>query len=141
MTRNHIHLAQGLAGSGVVSGMRNSSQILIYVDVQKAINAGIKFYISANGVVLTEGDERGFLDTRFFSRVETVDGKPLPGWDGPRPTLKDHAVRTVQDSTSQVDTPGRHTVSIGVGPTREDEGVQASTAVQDLEKKLEGATL
>ncbi|KAI0331667.1 hypothetical protein GY45DRAFT_1248352 [Cubamyces sp. BRFM 1775] len=145
MTRNHIHLAQGVAGSGVISGMRSSSQILIFVDVQKALDAGIKFYISANGVVLTDGDERGFLDPRFFSRVETADGKPLQGWDGPRTSLQDPpAQRSVAASTPG---PSPNTASVGVGPSKQEEGVQtsASTAigvgVQALEKKMENTTL
>jgi len=41
--------------------MRKSSQILIYIDAAKAMADGIKFYISANGVILTEGNEEGFL--------------------------------------------------------------------------------
>jgi len=87
MTRNHIHLAQGIAGGNVVSGMRNSSQILVYIDVDKAISAGIKFFLSANGVVLTAGDERGYLAPQFFSRVEDAKGVPLPGWEG-KPTTQ-----------------------------------------------------
>ncbi|KAI9067962.1 hypothetical protein FKP32DRAFT_1698795 [Trametes sanguinea] len=141
MTRNHIHLAQGVAGSGVVSGMRNSSQILIYVDVQKAIDAGIKFYISANGVVLTEGDERGFLSPQYFSRVETADGKTLQGWDGPRSSLKIDAARTAEAGVG----PGPRTASVGVGPTKKEEAIQApaeeDSEVQNLEKRLENATL
>ncbi|CCM02592.1 uncharacterized protein FIBRA_04695 [Fibroporia radiculosa] len=82
MSRNHIHLAQGVPGSSVISGMRNSSQILVFVDVQKGIDAGIKFYLSANGVVLTEGDDRGFLGPQFFSRVEDSNREPLVGWEG-----------------------------------------------------------
>ncbi|KAA1468922.1 hypothetical protein DENSPDRAFT_795237 [Dentipellis sp. KUC8613] len=80
MTRNHIHLAQGVPGNGVISGMRNSASVLIYIDVQKALDAGILFFLSDNGVVLTEGDSRGFLSPEFFSRVENQFGKPLPGW-------------------------------------------------------------
>ncbi|KAK7046758.1 putative tRNA 2'-phosphotransferase [Favolaschia claudopus] len=71
MTRNHIHLAQGVVGEGVISGMRGSSQILIFVDVQRAIDAGIQFSLSNNGVILTEGDEQGILGTQYFLRVET----------------------------------------------------------------------
>ena len=58
------------------------SQILIFIDVQKALDAGIKFYFSANGVVLTEGDDRGFLGTQFFKRVENANRAALPGWEG-----------------------------------------------------------
>jgi len=81
MNRNHIHLAQGVPGDMVISGMRSSSQVLIYVDVDKAISAGIKFYISANGVVLTEGDERGYLRPEFFSLVENAKRTVMPGWE------------------------------------------------------------
>jgi len=85
MTRNHIHLAQNVPGSGVISGMRNSSQILIFVNVQKALDAGIKFYLSANGVVLTEGNINGFLSPEFFLRVENVGRTPVQGWKGSGP--------------------------------------------------------
>ena len=61
--------------------MRSSSQVLIYVDVDKAISAGIKFFVSANGVVLTEGDERGYLGPQFFSLVENAKRKAMPGWE------------------------------------------------------------
>ncbi|PCH44454.1 hypothetical protein WOLCODRAFT_76684 [Wolfiporia cocos MD-104 SS10] len=81
MSRNHIHLAQGVPGSGVISGMRKSSQILIYIDVQKALDAGITFFLSANGVVLTTGDERGFLAPQYFARVETAKGELVLEWE------------------------------------------------------------
>jgi len=39
MRRNHIHFATGLPGdSQVISGMRQSAQVLIYIDVRKAIH-------------------------------------------------------------------------------------------------------
>ncbi|KAJ6585013.1 KptA family-domain-containing protein [Mycena capillaripes] len=82
MKRNHIHLAQGVAGDNVVSGMRGSSQILIFVDVQRAIDAGLTFFLSNNGVILTEGDERGILGPQYFLRVETSKRVAIPGWEG-----------------------------------------------------------
>lgn len=92
MTRNHIHLAQGIPGSGVISGMRATAQILIFIDVQKALDAGIPFHLSENGVVLTEGDASGFLSPQFFQRVEYTNRVPVPGWEGnERATL--HLVR------------------------------------------------
>ncbi len=43
MNRIHIHFAPGEPGDeGVISGMRNSAQIYIYVDISKAIS-GIEF--------------------------------------------------------------------------------------------------
>lgn len=62
--------------------MRGSSQVLIYVDLEKALLAGIKFYLSDNGVVLSKGDETGYLQPKFFKRVTRLDGTPLPGWAG-----------------------------------------------------------
>ncbi|EJU03669.1 phosphotransferase KptA/Tpt1 [Dacryopinax primogenitus] len=80
MSRNHIHLATGKLGDeGVISGMRAShakSGVLIYIDVPLAMADGIKFNISANGVVLTEG-KNGILDKKYFKRVETADGQTL----------------------------------------------------------------
>jgi len=81
MKRNHIHLAQNVVGEGVISGMRHSAKILIYIDVQKALDAGIEFWFSENGVVLTEGDHRGILTQKFFRKVVDVStGKELEGW-------------------------------------------------------------
>jgi 2'-phosphotransferase len=103
MSRNHIHFAPGLpkgwvtseevaAGgsvgesgeqskdakipegkSEVISGMRNSSEVLIYVDLPKALAGGIKFWLSENGVILTEGDDKGILATGYFKYVEEAN--------------------------------------------------------------------
>ena len=55
----------------VVSGMRASANILIWVDVKKsAQEGGLKWWKSANGVVLTEGDEQGLVALKWLTRVE-----------------------------------------------------------------------
>ena len=46
---------KNLVENRVRSGMRSDAQILVYVDVRRAIRGGIKFWVSENGVVLTEG--------------------------------------------------------------------------------------
>jgi 2'-phosphotransferase len=52
MNRNHIHFATGLLGEdGVISGMRYSCTILIYLDLEKALKDGVTFFKSENGVV------------------------------------------------------------------------------------------
>lgn len=63
--------------------MRESAQVLIYIDVKKALDAEFSFFLSENGVVLTGGDERGFLPPEYFLRVEDRQGRPLPGWPMP----------------------------------------------------------
>lgn len=80
MGRNHIHFATGPtlpdaladiasrgegvgAGSNpgsnsqVISGMRRDAQVLIYIDIRKALAAGCPFWRSENGVILSEGRE------------------------------------------------------------------------------------
>lgn len=75
MGRNHIHFATGptldsvlasqrensetpnsKVGDGqVISGMRRDAQVLIYLDLKKALAAGVPFWRSENGVILSEG--------------------------------------------------------------------------------------
>lgn len=79
MTRNHVHFATGPSlesvlsriketttshaadgraeaeDSRVISGMRRDAQVLIYIDLKKALAAGCPFWRSENGVILSEG--------------------------------------------------------------------------------------
>jgi 2'-phosphotransferase len=88
MGRNHIHFASGLPAGfkslavseasteekeapPVISGMRKSSTVLIYIDIEAALASNIKFYLSENGVILSEGNEKGFVPSDFFKRVES----------------------------------------------------------------------
>ncbi|EPY51980.1 tRNA 2'-phosphotransferase Tpt1 [Schizosaccharomyces cryophilus OY26] len=77
MKRNHIHCATGLFGeAGVISGIRKSCTLYIYIDVLKAMQHGVEFYQSENGVILTEGIN-GILSPVFFKKVETNLGEVL----------------------------------------------------------------
>ncbi|KAK9472900.1 phosphotransferase KptA/Tpt1, partial [Dipodascopsis tothii] len=77
MRRHHIHLAAGLPGSeGVISGMRTSSAVYIYVDVAAAMRDGVVFFRSANNVILTEGVD-GVLPPQYFARVLDAHGNSL----------------------------------------------------------------
>jgi 2'-phosphotransferase len=72
MSRNHIHFSTGLPEDkqGVISGMRGDAEILIYVDIRKSLeDGGVLWWISENGVVLTEGDENGVLGTKYWEKV------------------------------------------------------------------------
>lgn len=87
MTRNHVHFASGLPAGfeplegandtkseaqkePVISGMRNTSSVLVFIDLKKALEAGLKFWRSANGVILSEGDDNGVVPLVYFARVE-----------------------------------------------------------------------
>jgi 2'-phosphotransferase len=50
--------------------MRNSSSILIFIDLKKALGGGLKFWKSANGVILSDGNDQGIIPADFFLRVE-----------------------------------------------------------------------
>ncbi|KAJ0143724.1 tRNA 2'-phosphotransferase 1, partial [Colletotrichum tanaceti] len=77
MGRNHVHFATGLPGDerGVVSGMRRDAEVLVYVDVEKALReeGEMRWWVSENGVVLTEGDAEGRVPTRLFREVRARD--------------------------------------------------------------------
>ncbi|KAK5125332.1 hypothetical protein LTR85_000441 [Meristemomyces frigidus] len=95
MTRNHVHFAAGLpagftsivgedggGGEGaatdaapVISGMRKSSTVLMFLDLPKAIEAGLKFWLSDNGVILSEGNAEGVVPLEVFKRVEDRTGE------------------------------------------------------------------
>jgi hypothetical protein len=51
-THNHLIQAE-------VSGFRASCDVMIYINLPAALSAGIAFFRSANGVILTEGGVGG----------------------------------------------------------------------------------
>ncbi|KAK3333420.1 KptA family-domain-containing protein, partial [Cercophora scortea] len=81
MGRNHVHCSTGLPedeAAGVVSGMRRDAEVLIYLDVAGSLRdgdengqagGGIKWWMSDNGVVLTEGDADGLVPVTLFKEV------------------------------------------------------------------------
>ncbi|KAI2630723.1 KptA family-domain-containing protein [Hypoxylon sp. NC1633] len=89
MARQHVHFGTGLLagdsaeelkqtdGGGVggerplvVSGMRSDAELLVFVDVERSLrDGGMKWWISANGVVLTDGNEDGVVPPRYFKEV------------------------------------------------------------------------
>jgi 2'-phosphotransferase len=79
MKRTHIHLASGLPDQGgVISGMRKSCQIYIYVNAKKCAADGIDFFQSDNGVLLTAGvHNEGILPPKYFSHVTDPSGTIL----------------------------------------------------------------
>ncbi|KAH7511643.1 hypothetical protein JRO89_XSUnG0185200 [Xanthoceras sorbifolium] len=78
MKRLHVHFSRGLPTDGeVISGMRQDVNILIFLDVRKALEDGMKLYISENKVILTEGFD-GTVPVKYFEKIESwPDRRPI----------------------------------------------------------------
>jgi 2'-phosphotransferase len=77
MKRNHIHFASGLPHEDdtVISGMRNTCTVFIYLDGGKCAEDGVAFFRSDNGVLLTAGvNDGGMLPPTYFSYVTSSTG-------------------------------------------------------------------
>jgi len=69
MSRDQIHFTTTLPGKGeVISGMRKSVQVAIFIDMKTAMEDGIKFYLSSNGVILSPG-KGGIISSKYFSKI------------------------------------------------------------------------
>lgn len=75
ISRNHIHFVTDLKSTGyqVISDMRKDTQILIYVDVRASLEDGISWWLSSNGVLLTEGNSKGLVPMKYFKKVISKD--------------------------------------------------------------------
>ncbi|KAK5742248.1 tRNA 2'-phosphotransferase [Elasticomyces elasticus] len=97
ISRNHVHFATGLpegftsivengaeftVEAPVISGMRKSSTVLVFLDVSKAMDAGIKLWMSDNGVVLSEGNAEGLIPLEVLRLVEDRTGEGVLLQDG-----------------------------------------------------------
>lgn len=92
MGRQHVHFGTGLLPDddggekaaaaaaadnddggkrpSVISGMRSDAELLIFTDVEQSLrDGGMKWWISANGVVLTEGNADGVVPLKYFKEV------------------------------------------------------------------------
>ena len=98
MSRNHIHFSTGLPEDkqGVISGMRSDAEILFYIDIQKSLeDGGILWWISGNGVILSEGDEEnGIVGTKYWKKVVGREQDVGVLWeDGKKVAELPHSVR------------------------------------------------
>lgn len=90
MSRNHIRnyktidnciidMAIGMPGkNGVISGMRASCEVVIEINMPKAILAGkIPFFISENQVILSPGLQDGSIPPEYFRSVIDIKKREL----------------------------------------------------------------
>jgi 2'-phosphotransferase len=80
MSRTHIHFGVNVPESGeVLSGMRKSCEVMIFIDILGAIEDGYTFTLSNNKVILTTGNSDGFLPSKYFTYiVDRKSGNQLP---------------------------------------------------------------
>jgi 2'-phosphotransferase len=96
MNRTHVHFGTGLPEDGkgddaqvhdagdeakasadkakgkpkVISGMREDAEVLVFVDVAQSLEDGdMKWWLSSNGVVLTEGNEEGLVPLKYVKEA------------------------------------------------------------------------
>jgi 2'-phosphotransferase len=77
--RKHVHFSAFAPGDKrVISGMRYDADVAIWIDLRRAIQAGIPFYISENQVILSPGKDE-CIPSQFFEKVTEVrTGKEIP---------------------------------------------------------------
>lgn len=68
MNRKHIHFTSDVDTKKVVSGIRQSSKILVFVNMKQALTDGKKFYLSDNGVILCPDT----IEPKYFSKIEQI---------------------------------------------------------------------
>jgi 2'-phosphotransferase len=86
--------AKGAASEAapVISGMRNSSTVLIFLDVPRALAAGLELYRSANGVILSPGIVGAKKKKENVSSVaETLVAVAQPGEEDKKTEAKEQS--------------------------------------------------
>lgn len=73
-TRNHLHIATCNSNSGYTIGKPGGkADVLVHLDLGRAMADGMKFFLASNGVVLTRGLHGVVLPT-YFARVVIHNG-------------------------------------------------------------------
>lgn len=73
MNRAYIHFAVGFIGeTHVTSGMRDTCDVIIVMDLPKAMREGLKFYVSQNEAVLSDG-VLGVVSPKYFKAIKKYD--------------------------------------------------------------------
>ena len=68
--RNHIHFTNQDALSR--TKQKKGADIAIIVNVPKAKLDGLKFYKTANGVIVSPGNDDGIISPRYFTKVQNT---------------------------------------------------------------------
>jgi 2'-phosphotransferase len=72
--RKHVHFTPFEPGDKkVISGFRYDVEVAIWIDLKRAMEAGIPFYISPNKVILSPGKDEA-IPSEFINKVTNVKG-------------------------------------------------------------------
>ena len=51
----------------LVSGIRANCEVLVYIDLMRAVKDGIRFYRGEDGVLWSDGNKEGFIPPKLFN--------------------------------------------------------------------------
>ncbi len=71
--KRYIELARGLLQDGV-KGLKKDCEVFVYLDTEKAMADGLKFFLSPSKTILCEGDAAGVINPMYFARVLDFEG-------------------------------------------------------------------
>jgi 2'-phosphotransferase len=102
MGRLHIHFAIGeLGDKEVISGMRRSAQVLVFLDLETALKDTIPFFKSPNNVILSPGNKEGIIEPKYFKQVvDAQTRRPLRQPDGTPSSSSSSSLSVLAPSTS-----------------------------------------
>ena len=66
--RHHVHLVEQLPWEGAISGMRSDCDLVIWIRTREAAASGVRFFRSADEVLLTEAT----IDSAFFQSFQIL---------------------------------------------------------------------
>jgi 2'-phosphotransferase len=74
MNRDQIHMTTNRYEPSLkhVPCIRHSINTIIQINVELAMNNGIEFYISDNGVILSPGNEEGVIPSKYFIGISYI---------------------------------------------------------------------
>lgn len=65
MSRKHIHFVENTSSDKQISGFKKKSDVILQVNIKECMRDGIKFYLSSNNVILTEGIN-GIIEPKYI---------------------------------------------------------------------------
>lgn len=78
MSRQHIHMIS-LSSPDPFKMLRQEIDLFVIINVKQALQDGIKFYISTNNVVLSEGNDEHVIPPKYLTFIDRIKKVPCSG--------------------------------------------------------------